>query len=788
MLTKQIQISLSRISGNRLYSFLNILGISVALTSVIYIFLWVYYELSYDKFNTNYHCIYQINGLSKDGNRFSGSPLSLASAIVDHSPEIKSIAIIRKFESTALCFEDKMFIESNGITSDPEIFDIFSFKPVIGNAKKALNTENSIVITKSFAQRYFGNENPLGKKLMHEGDKYLTVQAVIEDVPMQSHLQFDFIVPNELTIGYMNWANAPVTYVLLHQNANPRNALNSITQVALSNKMPFICRAGNSFVLRPLKDIYLDSGLTNSFGNTGDKRNVIIFSSVGLLILLLACINYINISISLITKRLKSSSIKKICGASKKSIFFEHLFESAFLILISLLISLLLVFFLKPYFISFIGKDVSVILYEPVFFMFNTAVFIGVVLLSGIYPAIKLSQSHNLNLFSDYKGTRTKNRKLQIMLGIQNAISITLIICTIGIYKQMSYLHQKDLGFKTSQVLYFQLRGNVTSKVETIKNELSRNPNILQFALKDCAPFEVRKNTRKVIWKDNGELMNSDNSFGLEETIIDEQYFKMMRVKFAEGRDFDASLSTDKQNYILNEEAIRRMGLIHPVGQEFSLYGQWGKIVGVIKDTYFKTLHTKIEPQVFHLYKDMEKESSYSILFIKLNDSDIPGTIAQIDKIWSKNNPGIPFEYHFLDKDYEMLYKSDLQIAKLIYVFALLALLIACLGLFGQSTFTAENRTKEIGIHKVNGVKVGQVMAMLNKYFLKWVAIAFVIACPIAWYAMHRWLENFAYKTDISWWVFLASGIAALVVASLTVSWQSWRAATRNPVEALRYE
>jgi putative ABC transport system permease protein len=282
--------------------------------------------------------------------------------------------------------------------------------------------------------------------------------------------------------------------------------------------------------------------------------------------------------------------------------------------------------------------------------------------------------------------------------------------------------------------------------------------------------------------------MNADHAVGMETIIVDEEYFRMMGVTFADGRNFDAALSTEKQNYILNEEAIRRMGIINPVGQEFSLNGKWGKIVGVIKDTYFQNLHTKIVPQVFHLYGDMEKESSHSVLFLKISDTDVTGTMSGVQKIWSRYNPGILFEYSFLESEYEKLYQSDLQIARLINVFALLAVFIACLGLFGQSIFTAENRTKEIGIHKVNGARVLDVLILLNRNFVRWITIAFGFALPVAWFFMNKWLQNFAYKTELSWWIFALAGILALVIALLTVSWQSWRAATRNPVEALRYE
>jgi putative ABC transport system permease protein len=791
---KQLKRLMMNSLRNRLYAFLNIVGLSVALLSVFIVFLWVFHESGYDKFNTNYHRIYQINNLSvEDGMRWDGTPSPLAPAIIDNSPGVEQITRIVRFNPLPISYGENSFIEENGISSDPEIFDIFSFKPIAGNVRKALQVANTMVVTESFARRYFGDEDPHGKDLILQGRFPITIQAVIEDVPAQSHLQFDFILSHELAKRFYSdeWGNPNyLTYILIHQDANATDVLNSITQVAMENQMPNIYSGRNNLILRPLKDIYLDNGINNRVGDTGDKRNVLILSLVGLLILLMACFNYVNISVSLITKRLKTSSIQKIHGASRRNIFFQSLSMSVFIIMGSYFISLVLLFYLLPWFESFTGKEVSFILYEPMFILILLLVFAGTVVLSGIYPALLLSRPNALSLFQVSGNSITKSRKFQIIAGLQSAISITLIICTIAIYKQMSYLRQKDLGFSTNQIVYFQLSGIISTKIDAVKGELEAIPGIQQIAMKDCVPFGIRNNTRAIMWRENSEIKNTGdgNYFNSETTRIDTEYFKMMEVEFSEGRNFDESFQADKQNFILNEEAVRQMQLDNPVGQEIALYGEWGIIVGVIKDTYFKSLHEKIQPQVFHLYKGLERESNYSILFLRVAGSDIPGIISQIEDIWRNHNPGIPFEYHFLDEQYDMLYKSDKRMAQFINLFSALAVFVACLGLFGQSVFAADNRTKEIGIRKVNGAKVWEVMAMMNIAFVKWVIISFVIATPVAWYAMNRWLQNFAYRTELSWWVFATAGLLALIIALLTVSWQSLMAARRNPVEALRYE
>ena len=791
---RYFKLIIKGILAYRLYGFLNILGLSIGLLSVTFIFLWVFHESGYDKFNANYYRIYQINNFSvEDGVRWDGTPSPLAPAIIDNSQGVEQITRIVRFTPVPISYGENSFIEENGISSDPEIFDVFSFTPITGDVKEALKVANTMVVTESFAKRYFGDEDPHGKDLILQGRFPITIQAVIEDVPVQSHLQFDFILSHELAKRFYSdeWGNPNyLTYILIHQDANARDVLNSITQVAMENEMPNIYSGRNNLILRPLKDIYLDNGIINRVGDTGDKRNVMVLSLVGLLILLMACFNYVNISVSLITKRLKTSSIQKIHGASRINIFFQSLSMSVLIIIVSYLVSLVLLFHLLPWFESFIGKEVGIIIFEPRFILILLLVFAGTIVLSGIYPALLLSRPNALSLFQVSGSSIIKNRKFQILAGLQSAISITLIICTIVIYKQMSYIRQKDLGFSTNQIVYFQLTGIISTKIEAVKGDLKSIPGITRIAMKDCVPFGIRNNTRAIMWRENSEIKNTGegNYFHSETTRIDPEYFKMMEVEFIGGRNFDDSFQADKQNYILNEEAVRQMQLDNPVGQEMALYGEWGTIVGVIKDTYFKSLHDKIQPQVFHPYRVLENESHYSILFMRFADSDIPGLISQIEGIWRNHNPGIPFEYHFLDDQYDILYKSDKRMARLINLFSLLAVFVACLGLFGQSAFAAENRTKEIGIRKVNGAKVWEVMAMMNIAFVKWVTISFVIATPVAWYAMDRWLQNFAYRTELSWWVFATAGLLALIIALLTVGWQSWVAARRNPVEALRYE
>ncbi len=790
---KNLTIIIQSLLRHKLFAILNLLGLTIGLTCVFMIMLWVYNETGYDKFNTNYENIYQINFKNQHGElEMAGTPNPLAPILENEVASVVAAARLRNAPEFAFKYKDNMFFEGKGITADPQLFSIFSFETISGDPVKALEQSSSFVITESFAKRYFGNEDPINREIQVEGQYFLTVKAVIKDVPSQSHLQFDYILPQKLLEEYhfcgLEWGDPNFrTYVLLSKGNNPENAAHEITRVAKINGMPHL--QSNQIVasLRPLKSIYLDYTVKNRLGETGDYRYLYIFSTVALLILLLACINFVNLTISLFAKKQKSTSIKKIHGASRKSVFFNSVAENGSLIFLSFIFSLALLWFLRNSSQTLLNKQLGEQVFNFGFAGITGLIFVVTLLICTVYPASIFSGAKAIDLMNRY--SKRKSGILKSMVVFQNIIAVLLIIAAIGANKQMYYINHKKLGFDTDQVAFTYLRGNINQKIDVVRHLLSENPNISEISLKDCPPFGKINGTVGIAWKLNGEWQNRNipNPVGMETTRIDDHYLQMMNVEFAAGRNFSSEISNDKQNYIVNEEAVRLMGLENPVGSEFSLYGKNGIIVGVIKDTWFKSLHEKINPQVFHLYNDEKSESYFGTLFFRIN-GDVPRTLDFIKKIWTENNSGVPFEYHFLDQEYENLYKKDNQIAGILSWFTIMAVFIACLGLFGQAVIASENKIKEIGIRKVNGARVSEVLVMLNRDFVKWVAIAFVFATPIAYYAMLKWLENFAYKTELSWWIFALAGLLALGIALLTVSFQSWKAATRNPVEALRYE
>ncbi|MCY1719258.1 ABC transporter permease [Prolixibacteraceae bacterium Z1-6] len=790
---KNLKIIIRSLLRQRLFTVLNFLGLSIGLICVFILLAWIYNETGYDKFNDNYADIYQINFKNQKGEMsMAGTPNPLAPIIENDIANVKLAVRLRNAPEFAFKYKENMYFEENGLTADPQLFQMFSFRTLYGNPVKALEQINGIVITESFAKRYFGNEDPLDKEIQIEGRDFVAVKAVIRDLPAQSHIQFDYVLPQKLLEQYrfcgLDWGDPNFrTYVLLTPGSNAANAEEEITSVAKSSGMPHL-QSGEIFAsLRPLGSIYLDYTVNNRLGETGDFRYLYIFGSVALLILMLACINFVNLTVSMFAKRQKSTSVAKVCGASRKTVFLNHVSENAVLVIFSFIFALAVFRFIRQPFQTMVGKTFEVNFLSTDFTSILMIILLFTLLLCTVYPALLFSGAKAIDLMNRY--SKRKSGVLKSMVVFQNVIAVLLIIAAVGVNKQMQYINHKKLGFETDQVVYTHLRGNINQKISVVRHLLNENPNITDISLKDCPPFKQVNGTVGISWKQNGEWQNQKTSHpvGMETTRIDDHYLAMMNVEFSDGRNFSKEISTDKQNYIVNEEAARLMGLENPVGTEFSLYGNKGVIVGVIKDTYFKSLHQKVNPQVFHLYNNEASESYFSALFFKIK-KDIPATIKYIENIWRENNPGIPFEFHFLNQDYEELYKKDNQIAGILNLFTMLAVFIACLGLFGQAAISSENKIKEIGIRKVNGANITEILTMLNRDFVKWVGIAFVIATPVAYYVMNKWLENFAYKTTLSWWIFASAGALALGMALLTVSFQSWKAATRNPVESLRYE
>ena len=795
MFSNNLKIAIRNLLKNKTFSFINVFGLSIGITCTILILLWVQDEVDFDKFHKNGNKIYRVVQEDKDGEN-SRTPALLAPEITSKVPEIASFTRIFKLPNIIFQEETNIFREENGIVVDPQFFTIFNFPWIEGNPETALSAPSNVIITETLAKKYFGNNDPINKTINIDGKSASIVTGVIKDIPKNSHLKFDFVLPFCLLEAIMpsdvnNWgAFNYTTYLQLAPAANIAATNQKINQIAKDKLPSQLLAFWNKFELQPLSQIHLSADISNrhflgNFTVVEDRNTVYIFSCIALFILLLACINFMNLSIAQSGKRTREIGLKKVMGSSRNQLRKQFISEFFVISLIALTIAIVLVNLLLPWFNQISGK--TLVVDHPTNIFFYLAILLFTTLLAGFYPAFSLSSHNPVNtLRGQVLGAINTSKLRSSVVVFQFSISIILIASTFIVYQQLHYIQDKNLGFQKENIVYAPIPGNAASRYHTMKQELLKNPDILAVSAKDCLPTTTLRNLVDFYWDDK----KPGQEVMMELTGVDYQYFEGLNIGLLAGRSFSEAFPGDASNaFILNEEAVKQTGLESPIGKKFSAWNKSGTIVGIIKNTNFKSLHEKPNPQVYHLMKNIQEEAGLTgVMLMKLNGAKQAETLSSIEKTWKSLNSDAPFDIHFLDQTYNQLYSSERRINLIFGYFSILAILIACLGLFGLALHSADQRRKEIGIRKVNGARISEVLVMLNSDFVKWVTIAFVIATPIAWFAMNKWLENFAYKTELSWWIFALAGLLALGIALLTVSWQSWRAATRNPVEALRYE
>ena len=795
MLRNFFIITIRNLIKNKANTLINIFGISIALACSLTILLWVKYELSYDNFHKNNRNIYRIYSKTPDGYLSDGTPSPLGPAMLQEIPELEAAVRIRNTPTFLFRYGQNSFFAENGATTDPEFFKVFNFPLKQGNPKTALSDPFNIILSEKLADRYFGKEDPMGKQLEIEGQGFLTVTGVMYDFPSNSHLKFDYLMPHKflemVPLCGLTWGDPNFRTYLLFKNLPDQQITEAaINQTAIKNNFPQVVDKKYDLHMEALKDIYLNYEINNRLGPQGDIRLVKIYGAVGLFILIIACINFMNLSLTGFRNRIKEIAVKKVTGASRMKLIYQFLGESFIIILISLNIGIVLIKVISPSISSF--TNVSGSLFKHFNFQISAIISVGVILttvVAGLYPALVISRHKPNAIFSGRMIIAGKSRTGKYLVMLQFAISIVLVICTLTISKQMSYIKNKPLGFDRENVIFIPIRENIGKKFNIVRNELLKSPDIIAVSAKDCLPFTQRNGTCGVIWKQDNEIKNTDCAFGMETTRVDDKYFGLIGAEFTEGRDFSYEEGdSTKKVYIINEEAAKEMGLQNPISTEFALYGEWGTIVGVIKNTYFKSLDNNIQPQLFHLFSNIDREGYLGSVLIKTRGNNNSKVINHIKKVWYSVNSITPFEYGFLDQEYDNLYKKYQRNSEVITFFSLLAIFISCLGIFGLSSMLAKQRTKEIGIRKSNGADTSSIMVLLGASFVHWLTVSIIIACPVAWYAMNKWLQNFAYHTQISWWIFVLAGLLTYSIALLTVSFQTLRVAVTNPVEALRYE
>jgi putative ABC transport system permease protein len=793
-----IKIEFRNLIKLKTYSFINISGLAIGLASIILIFLWVQDELSYDGFHKNKDDIYRI-GLYFPSNsiRIAQSRPAFAHALKDAFPEIVDAVRYKQRSRLLLKNDNQVFYEDGGAVADPSFFNMFTFPFLKGDPNTALSEIDNVVITEKLASKYFRNEDPMNKLLFIDGTP-MKVTGVIKDVPEQSHMQFTFISSIQLLArlgdNLNSWGNCNLyTYIRFSDDISKEKIIDKSIRYLRTKTAERWGRNPNDLdeiaFFQSLKNIHLDSDIRSQDNfKIGDMQYVHIFTIIALFILVIACINYINLSTARATIRKKEVGVKKVIGSNKYQLFIQFFSESLIFAIVAYIFAIILVELFLPAFNNFIGKNLSIFYLHWKFIFGSLTIVFFTGILAGVYPAFYLSSFQPIQLFRDTtKRGLSKTVFRKILIIVQFLISIALIISTLVVYDQLNYMRNKNLGFDKDNVIYLQFRGNIGKNFESFRNELNQNINILGVTAKNSLPIESADRTTSVQWP--GKI--PEQEVFVEATAVDWDYIETMNLSLIEGRNFSREFSSDlKGSFILNEEAVKQLSLESPIGKPFSLWRRQGTIIGVVNNVHFSSLRHSIEPQVLYLVQDINSQEmkDYGFILIKIKEGKFNNSISYIEDTWNKINSDFPFEFWFLDTAVENQYQIEKKMGTIFNYFTLLSIFIACLGLFGLVSFTTEQRSKEIGIRKVLGASASSILSILTKNLIKLVFLANLIAWPIAWYAMNKWLQNFAYRIDLKIWPFLLAGFLALVIALITISWQAIRAATANPVNALRYE
>ncbi len=798
MLKNYLKIALRNIKKHKGYSFINIASLAVGLSCCILILLYIRYEFSYDKYHNDAQYIYRVvrehQGRSVWDN---SSEHPLAASLKENFPEVVKATRVKKNDEVGVVeYNSKRFNEEGIYFVDKDFLEIFTFPLVSGDIHTALNEPFSVLITQEMAEKYFGNEEPVSKTLRikewYREIKYdYKIKGVLKNIPENSHFIFDFLVSyntlytlkREGRDSVETWSYyEPKTYIKLESHAKP---------IDLEGKFPAFLRkykgeksASERLRLQPLIDIHLGGNLRYELETNSNMRYLYLFSAIAFFIMLIACLNYINLSVARSAKRAIEVGMRKVVGANKVQLVRQFLGESMVFSILALIISFLLVGFVLPAFGYLIERNLTLSLFQDLDMLLvflGIAVFIG--LLSGSYPAFFISSFHPIQII---KGTLRIGSKSSAvfrnsLVVVQFVVSIVLIVCTFVIHNQLSFIRNRNLGFdKEQMVTVYTMDRNLKGNPESLKRELLKNPEILGVSASLDLPTTIRR-TSTIEWEEQGER----RKLGLNYTFVDYDFFNVYDIELAKGRKFSEDFSMDKeQAVVINETAARNLGWENPVGRRFQTQGREWTVIGVIKDFHFQSLHWEIAPLVFLFYEGR----GIDYFSIKFSPFNIPSTLGFIKEKWIRFSPEFPFQYAFLNERVDKIYKAEQKLGKSFNIFTLVALSIACLGLIGLASFISEQKRKEIGIRKVLGADFQSIIVLLARDFVKCIAVAAVIAWPIGYFVMERWLQNFVYRTSIGIEIFILSGLLAFVIALTTVSYQSIKDALANPVDSLRYE
>lgn len=811
MLINYFKIAFRNLVKNKAYSFINIFGLAVGLTTCLLIMLYIFDESSFDKHHKQGGQVYRIASVSgKNYETWAASSAPLAWGIKNDLPEVEQITRLLTFPDISTMLlkyqslsGEKQFLEPNCFYVDSTFFQVLSYDFIYGDANTALNEPNSMVMHDKMAMKFFGTTNAVGKIVILNtpfGEMNYTVKGVYRSATNKTHIPTGYFLSMRNS-DMWNWVqnqtdwtsnNVFFTYVKLKPGTHAQQFEKKLNTVFMQYAGEGMKAAGFSKTLfiQPLKDIYLHSSIGNELGANGNITYLYILGSIAAFILLIACINFMNLATARSAKRAKEVGVRKVMGAEKAALVRQFLGESMIMCVLALIVALVLVWSLLPVFNAFTQKNLQP-LAEPNLLIWITGLTLLTGLLSGLYPAFYLSSFKPISVL---KGKLVNNfSATAIRKGLvvfQFTISICLVLAAIITIKQLNFLQEQHLGFNKEQKLVLPLQQvykNSEASYIPLKNELLKNPNIKAVTCGSAYPGVA--NLTDMLFYPEGK--SSKDMVDIHLSTIDADYIETLGFELLNGRPFSKASGADSLTIILNETAIQQLGykVETAVGKkiQFDYRDQHGlfEIVGVVKDFNYESLHNNIKPYGF---LNVFFGNKYGYLIAATSSSNYSGLLADVEKAWKKAVPNTPFVYSFLDQDFQRNYIKDQQIADIIIYFTVIAVIIACLGLFGLAAFSAEQRTREIGIRKVLGASVFSVTQLLSKEFARLVVISILIASPIAWYVMNQWLQNFAYKTSISWWMFVLAGFLALFIALLTVSFQAIKAALANPVKSLKVE
>jgi putative ABC transport system permease protein len=781
MIKNYLKIALRNLKRYSAHSILNISGLAIGMACAILLFLWIQDELSYDSYFKDADNLYRVlesPNPTEGETPFAISSCPLASVLKQEYPEI--IRSSRFLTAPLSLKKGDEYIEELVDCVDKDFLKMFNIEFIEGDMHTALDAPHNIVLTEEMAHKYFGNEDAIGKTLQ-SFDHIKTVTGIIKSVPRNSHIQINILVPfewvKEMGVPVNEWWYRCYNYVELYKGTDSKSVDGKIRDVVKKYNQGW----NAEIFLQNIKKIHLYSSRKYIYDmpGLGDIFYVRLMILIAVFILLTACINFMNLTTAQSSRRAKEIGLRKVAGANRRKIVAQFLGESLLIVLIAHVIAMILVELLLPAYKNFTGKQLAINYQSADLYIELISIILFCSLLAGSYPALYLSSLKPLDNLKGLINKKPGNARFRRALVIvQFSLSILLISCTLIIRKQLSYMQNKDLGYNKENIGYFMFPLSPQNpKLETIKKELSSYTDIVSVTRAHTNPLNNDDVLNDLVWR--GKKKGDEVLF--YQIVADMDYAETFQIKMLKGRYFSSEYATDSSAIVINERAAEAMGFKDPIGEIVTIYNRNCPIIGVVKDFHFKPLHYKIEPLI------MEYRAS-NVFFIKMKPEHILSTVDFVEKTYKSFNPDLPFEFHFLDNDFNWLYWAERKLGQLFGYFSLLAIIISCLGLIGLSIFITDRRTKEIGIRKANGAKSVEIFTLLSKEYVSLVILSSLIAGPIGWFVMHNWLQNYAYRITIGSGVFILSSCIVLIIALLTISIQTYKAAGKNPVDALRYE